>query len=1045
MKYSPLRTLLALVAWASLIAVWAPPVAAQTLDLEHLKGLKIRNIGPAAMSGRVTAIDVVEEQPETIYIGTASGGLWKSESGGITWAPIFDEQPTASIGAIAIYQKNPDILYVGTGEGNPRNSQNMGNGVYRSLDGGKTWTHLGLENTRTIHRIFVHPDDPNTVVLGAHGNAWGDTPERGVYKTTDGGKTWRKTLFVNNRTGVGDMAVDPTNPYKFIVNMYEYRRWPWLFQSGGEGSGLYVSYDGGETWKQKTEEDGLPKGQLGRMGLAIAPSNPKTVYALIEAKKNGLYKSTDGGEKWALVQDKDIGDRPFYYADLFVDPDNEHLLYNVFSNVKVSIDGGKTFETLLGWDRVHGDHHAWYIHPKNSNFIIDGNDGGLAISRDRGKTWRFIDNLPLSQFYHISVDMATPYRVLGGMQDNGSWRGPSQSLRSEGILNYYWDEVAFGDGFDVLADPEDDRYGYAMWQGGNLQHIDFKTGHRQYIKPTHAGEEFLRFHWNAAIAQDPFDPATIYYGSQFVHRSTDRGQNWTAISPDLTTNDPDKQRQLESGGLTFDVTGAENHCTILAIAPSKLEQGLIWVGTDDGQLQLTRDGGKTWANLSGALKGMPKGAWVPQVQASEHQAGEALVVVNDYRRNDWSPMLFHTTDYGKTWRNLAAGKGINSFVLCAVQDPVEPSLLFLGADDGLYVSMDYGKQWAKWGKGFPTVPVQDMVIHPREHDLVIGTFGRAAWILDDIRPLRALAAEGTKLLDAPLRAYPAPDAYMFAKKAAAGAHFFADAMFKGEDRPEGALITYSVKATPKQDSLIKSDTVYVSIFDERGKLIRELTTKPEQPGMNRMAWGLDQAGFRSPNTPKPKPGSAQPGGIPAGPGTYTVKLVYAGQEDSTTVTVKPDPRMAFNPAHYAENIARMQRLQAITERATAAMDQLDDAKASLERIKGMIEDSGLDNKKALTEEAKAMDKQVTALQETVRPKKDVQGIFRDPQLAGSLLGSARGYFNAYNQPNGNQMRVLDQAEAAAQAALQSIEAFLEKEWADYRLKIEALSLSPFKG
>ncbi|MEQ8811639.1 MAG: xyloglucanase precursor [Imperialibacter sp.] len=380
----------------------------QALDMELLKGIKPRNIGPAGMSGRVTAADVVQSNPDIIYLGTASGGLWKSTGGGTSWTPIFTKEKAASIGSIAIYQKSPDIIWVGTGEGNPRNSQSMGNGVYRSLDAGQTWQHMGLENTRTIHRIFVHPDDPNTVWVGAQGNAWADSPDRGVFKTTDGGKTWKKVLFVNNRTGIADLTIDPTNPNKLIAGMWEYRRWPWFFKSGGEGSGIYVSVDGGENWTKRTSDDGLPEGEIGKTAIAIAPSNPNVVYALVETKKNALYKSVDGGKKWNKVQDQDVGDRPFYYWDLRVDPKNENTLYNVYGIVKVSIDGGKTFETLAGGDKVHVDHHMFYVLPTDASLMLDGNDGGAYISRDRGKTWRFVENLPVGQFYHVNVDMDTP-------------------------------------------------------------------------------------------------------------------------------------------------------------------------------------------------------------------------------------------------------------------------------------------------------------------------------------------------------------------------------------------------------------------------------------------------------------------------------------------------------------------------------------------------------------------------------------------------------------------------------------------------------------
>ena len=466
----------------------ASTLSAQQLDMEKLKGMKPRAIGPAGMSGRITAIDVVNNQPDIIYIGAASGGVWKSESGGIDWKPIFDKQAVASIGAIAIQQSNPDVIWAGTGEGNPRNSLNGGYGIYKSLDAGTTWQLMGLEKTRNIHRIIIDKNNPNTIYVAAIGSPWGEHPERGVFKTIDGGKTWKNILFVNNKTGAADLVVDPSNPNKLIAAMWEHRRKPWTFNSGGKGSGLHITYDGGEHWKKLSDKDGLPEGDLGRIGIAIAPSNPKIVYALIEAKKNALYKSEDGGIKWKKINDKKgIGNRPFYYSDIFVDTKNENRLYSVFTYINVSDDGGKSFKQLMPAYNtnvgVHPDHHAWWIHPENPSFMIDGNDGGLNITRDKGKTWRFVENLPVGQFYHINFDMEYPYNLYGGMQDNGSWVGPAYVAKAQGIRNSYWQEIMFGDGFDVVPDPKNSRYGYGMSQQGFVGRYDRKTGNAKMVRP----------------------------------------------------------------------------------------------------------------------------------------------------------------------------------------------------------------------------------------------------------------------------------------------------------------------------------------------------------------------------------------------------------------------------------------------------------------------------------------------------------------------------------------------------------------------------------
>lgn len=1017
----------------------------QKLDMELFENIKLRNIGPAGMSGRVTAIDAVHANPDIIYVGTASGGLWKTIGGGVAWEPIFTKEKVASIGALAVVQSNPDVIWVGTGEGNPRNSQSSGAGVYRSLDAGKTWTFMGLEKTRNIHRIIVDKNNPNTIYVGAQGSAWGESSDRGVFKSTDGGKTWKKILYVNPKTGIGDLVVDPVNPNKLIASMWEFRRWPWFFKSGGEGSALYITYDGGDNWKKLGHEEGLPKGELGKIGLTISNSSPDIVYALVESKKTAIYKSTDGGAKWKKVQDTAVGDRPFYYGDIQVDPQNENRIYNIFSQVHLSEDGAKTFSPLLNWKptRVHGDHHFWWIHPDDPSMIIDGNDGGLAISRDRGKSWRFIENLPVGQFYHISADNEIPYNVYGGMQDNGSWRGPSNSLRNGGIRNSYWDEIAFGDGFDVVPDRTDARYAYGMWQGGNLLYIDMETGHSQYIKPIHPDGEFLRFNWNAAIAADPFDGSTIYYGSQYVHKSTDKGQTWSIISSDLTTNDASKQKSQSSGGLSFDASGAENYTTIVAISPSPVEKDVIWASTDDGNLHVTRDDGANWTQVNSKIKGLKAGSWLPQIKASKHKGGEAFLVVNDYRRDDWTPWLFKTTDYGKSWTRIIDESDAWGYVLSFEQDPVEPKLLFAGTEFGLYVSIDAGTNWTKWKSNYPTVSTYDMTIQPRDHDLVIGTFGRSIWIMDDIRPLRALAQSGPAILNKTVHAYPAPDAYLFVRNEATGTRFMADAIFKGDDKARGAMITYSLKATSKEDTTLKSDTVRLHVLDKSGQVIRSMVTVGKK-GMNRVNWDLRRKGTRTSSTPKPKKEVQDAIGRRVLPGDFTIQVVYAGDTATTAVKVMADPRLKISTQELEQIASNQDEITAYMSKATEAVDNLNDAGKTLKTVSDKMQDANVRDVE-LTALSKDLKKKIKELRELINSKEEIQGFISDPFIVSSRIGTAYTYNGAYSKSNPSQQLAMKAAKTELENTLDQINEFFSQDWKKYEEQVKALNLSFFKA
>ncbi|MCI0695648.1 hypothetical protein L0337_27055 [candidate division KSB1 bacterium] len=1023
---------------------------AQSLDVEKLKGLKPRSIGPAGMSGRVAAIEVDLGNPDIIYVGAATSGVWKSTNGGISWEPIFDKEATSSIGAIAVDPRNAEVIWVGTGEGNPRNSAGVGAGIYKSVDGGRKWMPLGLDKTERIHRVLIHPHNSDIVYVAAMGTAWGENPERGVFKTTDAGKTWQKVLFVDEKTGAADLVMDPRNPDKLIAATWQHRRWPWFLKSGGPGSGIYVTYDGGKTWEKRTAKDGLPKGELGRIGLAIAHNKPDVVYALIEAKKNALYRSDDGGFKWPKVNDsRNVNSRPFYYADIRVDPNNENRIYSLQSQLRVSEDGGKTFRSLISGGMIHGDHHELWIHPQDPTWLINGNDGGVAISRDQGKTWRFVENLPFAQFYHIAVDMETPYNVYGGMQDNGSWRGPSQVWTSRlGIMNFYWARVGSGDGFATLPDlSAPNRYGYAMSQGGNLVRFDLLTGERKFIKPTHPQGIYLRFNWNAGIAHDPFDPRTIYYGSQFLHKSTDRGETWEIISPDLTTNDPEKQQQLDSGGLTYDVTNAENHTTILTIAPSSLERGVIWVGTDDGNVQLTRDGGQTWTNVVKNIKGVPATTWAPHIEASKFNAAEAFVVFDDHRRSNWTPYVFKTNDYGKTWKSLVTNE-ISGFVHVIEQDPVEPNLLFLGTEFGLYASLDGGQRWTKWTQNFPTVPVLGLVVHPREHDLVVGTHGRGAFIMDDIRPLRVLAKQNLNLLNKPLHVFEAPEAIQYIAKEPNGIRGPGDGEFLGENRPYGALMTYVTNApvvsNGTDNSNAKADSVTIEILDANRNVIR--TMKAEAlPGINRTTWELRRKAFRDPDDEPRRPNAPERPGPLVLPGRYTVRLSLGNQKDSTSVTVLPDPRKEATPADMQAKYTLIERVGANLELAAEAIDRLRSTKESIDAVMKKMNDRQDETAKAIQKQSKAMQDSIQTLVEQIN-QKEVQGIRRDPNPVGARLSSV--YFalqTSWDAPAPAEKINLKHAEETLASALGKVNYFYQQVFPGYQKAVDEAGVRLFEA
>ncbi|MCP5473278.1 MAG: hypothetical protein H7A19_00345 [Rhodanobacteraceae bacterium] len=935
---------------------------AAPVDSTLLAGLKARAIGPAAMSGRVAAIAADPADPRTVYVGAATGGVWKSENAGLTWTAIFDREDVHAIGAIALDPNNPQSVWVGTGEGNVRNSTSIGRGVYHSTDGGSTWKFLGLSKSERIHRIVVDPRDGNTAWVAALGPLWGDGGERGIYKTTDGGNSWRAVLPGSADTGASELVIDPSNPNRLYASLWSFRRTPSSFRSGGSGSGLYRSVDGGETWQPLGAIEGLPKGELGRITLALAPSQPRTLYVLVEAKKSVLLRSDDGGDHFVTVNEStNVHPRPFYFADLRVDPEQPDRVYRLSTFVEVSHDGGKNFETLAGWNDLHPDHHALWVHPSRGELLISGNDGGVGFSNDRGQTWRYVSNLPLSQFYHVRYDMEQPYHVYGGLQDNGSWRGPSQVWEAGGIQNHHWREVDFGDGFDTMPDPDNANRGYAMSQEGYVSRYDLSNGSKRMIRPAADDAAVpLRFNWNAAIAQDPFDAATIYFGSQFVHMSRDRGETWTTISPDLSSNDPTRQ-DTATGGLTPDVTGAENNTTLIAIEPSPLAEGVIWAGTDDGRLQLTRDRGGSWQSLEARLKGAPNFGFLPHINASRHDAGRAFVVIDNHRNGDMAAYAWRLDEYGSKVRRFDL-KGVDGYALALVEDPVEPGLLYLGTELGLYLSFDGGDSWVRFSQGLPrAVSVMDIAVHPREHDLILGTHGRGIFIVDDVDSLRRIAREGVP--KAALTALDSTPGVLYIAPQPAGPRFAGDQNFVGENAPYGARLSVwindptlplpdrdqerarlaALPATPSSDDpeADKPKPLRVEIRNSTGKLMRFAEVEVTQ-GLNRWTWDLT---LTAPRSPAP-PGLFDPSGPSALPGSYVATLKRGDVSATLPIEVQLDPRLSVSPEALAARQQAVLRAADLQTRLVDALDLIKNRKADLERQRSLLEQQQASAKRA---------------------------------------------------------------------------------------------------
>ncbi len=1047
-----------------LVSFLSSNTIAQKISLTQFKNLKARSIGPAGMSGRVTSIDALYSNPNVIYLGTASGGVWKTENSGAKWEPIFDDQPILNIGAVAVQQTNPSVLWVGTGEGNPRNSVNIGGGIFKSLDGGKNWKMMGLEKTRNIHRIIIDPVNPNTIYAAAIGNPYAEHGERGIYKTTDGGDTWNLILHTNDTSGCADLIIDPSNPNKLIAAMWQHHRTPYSFNSGGPGSGLYITYDAGKNWKKLGKEEGLPEGNYGRIGLTISHNEPKRIYALVEATKNGLYKTDDGGFKWELVNSNktDVTNRAFYFQDIKVDPKNENRLYNITQTITMSEDGGKTFSTVIPYSGIHPDHHAFWINPNDPNFIIDGNDGGIGISRDRGRNWIFSDQIPVGQFYHINVDNKMPYNVMGGMQDNGSWHGPAYTWTNGSIRNFYWNNLSGGDGFDAAPDPENNDWIYSMSQEGELQKGNVVTGEEMRIKPpTPDAKTYLRFNWNAAFAQDPTDAKTIYYASQFLHKSTNKGLSWQTISPDLTTDNKQQQNQENNGGLSVDITGAENYNTILCIAPSSKDNKVIWAGTDDGNVQLTKDGGKTWTNFRGKIPGMPLGAWIPQITSSRFNAAEAFVVCNDYRRGDFKPYFFRTKNYGQTWERMIDENKVKGYALCMIQDPTEPNLIFAGTEQGLWVSFDNGTNFQQWKNGYPSVSTYDLAIQEREADLCIATFGRAMYILDDIRPLRKAAANNGAAFTKTLTVFEAPTAYQATYKSAPGYDWSTWGMYEGQNRNRGASYSFFVDVPRNSISVIagkdtasskkssSNDSATVKIYNSANELIRTTKIKADS-GFNRNYWRFETKGIRQPGSAKPKPNSPEPVnfGMPVYPGTYKVVVNLGTAADSTMIVVNADPNVPNDKNVYDAKMVLLKRLEKSALKLTEITDRLTEADETIAKIEAQLKNIEGKEADSLRKAGKAMTDSVKSIRNFIFGKpQEKQGYGTVYQLTvNEKMQAARGEILGKNKiPDAQELNQVEVAEALVAQAIEKANTFFTTKWMAYQKLAEATPMKIFNS
>ena len=989
--------------------------------------LAYRGIGPAA-GGRLTRVAGVPGDPNTYYAATASGGVWKSLDGGATWKPIFDDQPVSSIGAIAVAASDPNVVYVGSGEANIRGNVAAGNGIYRSLDAGKTWSHVWKQEGQ-IGTMAVDPRDANVAFAAVLGHAFGPNPERGVYRTRDGGRTWQQVLKKDERTGASDVALDPSNPSIVFAGFWQALRKPWDLVSGGPGSGLWTSRDGGDTWKQLAGK-GLPAGIWGKVGVAVAPSDGRRVYALIEADEGGLFRSDDGGETWTLTTaDRRLRQRAWYYTTVHVNPRDADEVWVPNVPMLKSTDGGRTFTVVKGIH--HGDHHDIWFDPRNPGRMISGNDGGADVSVDGGETWN-TTLMPISQFYHVNVDTAVPYRVHGAMQDLGTSSTPSNSLSRSGITRGDWYPVGGGEAGHTASAPDDPAIVYAGEYLGYISRYDHRTRQARHVgawpeNPSGHGGEHLRyrFQWTAPIATSPHDPKVVYHAGNVLFRTSDGGETWTVISPDLTTNDKSKQKWA-GGPITGDNTGVETFCTIFAVAESPRQRGLIWAGSDDGLVHVTRDAGKSWTNVTRNVPGLPAFATVSLIEPSAFEAGAAYLVVDNHRQDDMKPYLWRTTDFGESWTSLAAGLPQDVYLHAVREDPKKEGQLYLGTERGVMLSADAGRTWRALRLNLPTVAVHDLRV--KGDDLVVGTHGRSIWIFDDLTPVREWSA---RIASAPV--------HLFAPVEAIRWRYHGGPREKnaGANPPQGAVVSIWLKDAPKGD-------VTLEILDARNRLVRTLSSKApdawghyedeEEPkaalkaeaGLQRAVWDLRWEGASLIRDARLDYGDPTEGPL-AVPGVYTLRLRVDGREETSKLAVAPDPRVPLTQADLEAHQEFALQVRDAISRLAEGVGRLRSVREQLEGHAKRLEPDP--RAKELVGMSKALVERLTALESRMHNP--------EAEVSYDILAARKGGAKIYSRLSPLLMFV-NEGDGAPTQGMKDVFAGQQEELAGYTAELKAL-------